>query len=71
MRSQPASQPASQPLTPEEAKSRADALGVLIRAGVSPKDAAIRVGLEGIEFTGAVPVSLRLPEQDAQVVEDR
>lgn len=71
IRSQPASQPASEVLSPEEAKARADALGVLIRAGVSPDDAARRVGLDGIDFTGAVPVSLRLPEQDARVVEER
>jgi hypothetical protein len=48
-----------------ELKAKFDALGVAIRSGVDPADAARRVGLGGLEFTGAVPVSLRLPEQDA------
>lgn len=51
-------------------KAKADAMGVLIRAGVEPDDAANRVGLAGIEFTGAVPVSLRIPQEDAAVLED-
>lgn len=42
-------------------KLQFDALGVGVRAGVDPADAAKRVGLEGIKFTGAVPSSLRLP----------
>lgn len=46
-------------------KAKADALGTLIRAGVDPQDAAREVGLDGLDFTGAVPVSLRLPESDA------
>lgn len=50
-------------------KAKADAMGVLIRAGVKPEDAAARVGLAGVEFTGAVPVSLRLPESDAAGLE--
>ncbi|TFV91395.1 hypothetical protein [Blastococcus sp. CT_GayMR16] len=50
-------------------KAKADAMGVLIRAGVEPEDAAIRVGLAGVEFTGAVPVSLRLPTADASGLE--
>lgn len=50
-------------------KAKADALGVLIRAGVDPADAATRVGLPGVEFTGAVPTSLRLPEGDAANLE--
>ncbi len=52
-------------------KEQADALGVLIRSGVDPVDAAQRVGLGGVKFTGAVPVSLRLPESEAATVEDR
>lgn len=52
------------------AKAKADALGILIRAGVDPVDAAERVGLTGIKFTGAVPVSLRLPESDATSLEN-
>jgi len=56
---------------PSEAKAKADALGVLIRAGVSPESAAAQVGLAGLDFTGAVPVSLRLPEGEAAGIEDR
>jgi hypothetical protein len=40
-------------------KATFDALGVAIRAGVEPADAARRLGLDGISFTGAMPVSLR------------
>lgn len=46
-------------------------MGVLIRSGVEPTDAAAQVGLGGVAFTGAVPVSLRLPESDASQVESR
>lgn len=45
-------------------KSKFDALGVAIRAGVEPADAANRLGLAGIRFTGGVPVSLRMPNED-------
>ena len=57
---------------PEDAatvKAKADAMGVLIRAGVDPKDAAERVGFSGLDFTGAVPTSLRLPQADASTLE--
>lgn len=53
-----------------EEKAKFDALGIAIRAGVSPESAAARLGLGEIAFTGAVPVSLRLPEQDAKVLEE-
>jgi len=53
-----------------ELKAKADALGALIRSGVDPEDAAQRVGLTGLVFTGAVPVSLRLPESDAAALEE-
>ena len=43
----------------DDLKQRADALGVMIRAGVEPKVAADLAGLPGIRFTGATPVSLR------------
>lgn len=56
-------------IDPDAAKKQFDALGVAIRAGVDPQQAAGAVGLAGIEFTGAVPTSLRLPEKDAQVLE--
>jgi len=52
-------------------KAKADALGVLIRAGVDPEEAARRVGLSGLEFTGATPVALRLPESQARSLEER
>lgn len=51
-------------------KAKADAMGVLIRSGVDPADAARRVGLDGLEFTGAIPVSLRVPSTDAVRLED-
>lgn len=47
----------------QELKAKFDALGVAIRAGVEPSDAAARLGLSGIKFTGAAPVSLR-PKDD-------
>ena len=50
-------------------KTRADAMGVLIRAGVAPANAATQVGLPDVEFTGAVPVSLRVPEKAAAALE--
>ena len=64
--------PASQPveLTPEQKKAAADALGILIRAGVDPENAASEVGLPDLEFTGAVPVALRMPEAKATALED-
>ena len=43
-------------------KDSFDALGVAIRAGVTPESAASMLGLKGIEFTGMTPVSLKLPE---------
>lgn len=52
-----------------DVKARADAMGVLIRAGVEPSEAAERVGLAGVEFTGAMPTSLRLPARDAAGLE--
>lgn len=54
---------------PAEIKGRADAMDVLIRSGVSPESAARKVGLTGVEFTGA-PVSLRLPEVEAAGLEE-
>lgn len=48
-----------------------DSLGKAIRAGVSPDDAAGRLGLDGLQFTGATPVALRLPEREAQGMEER
>lgn len=56
-------------LAPDQVKEAADAMGVLIRAGVDPEDAAQQVGLAGLKFTGAVPTSLRLPAADANQLE--
>lgn len=69
-------EPAPTPVNPDgesaaELKAKFDALGVAIRSGVDPADAARRLGLEGIEFTGATPVSLRLPEQEAAKLEEK
>ena len=50
-------------------RAKADAMGVLIRSGVKPEDAAQAVGFDRLNFTGAVPVSLRLPQGDAQKLE--
>lgn len=52
-------------------KAKFDALGVAIRAGVAHQSAAAMLGLDGVEFTGAVPVSLRLPNNDAGSLEDK
>lgn len=51
-----------------ELKLRADALGVLVRAGVDPQEAARRVGLDGIDFTGLIPTSLRDPAGDMPAI---
>lgn len=50
-------------------KAKFDALGAAIRSGVEPESAARLLGLEGLSFTGAVPVSLRVPEAAAQSLE--
>lgn len=54
----------------DELKAKFDALGAAIRAGAEPESAARMLGLDGLSFTGAVPVSLRLPQSDAQQLED-
>lgn len=54
-----------------ELQAKADALGVMIRAGIEPADAAAKTGLTGVRFTGAVPTSLRLPETDANALEGK
>lgn len=51
-------------------KARLDALGSAIRSGVKPESAAKMLGFEGLEFTGAVPVTLRLPQSEAEQLED-
>jgi hypothetical protein len=47
--------------TPDEMKQRADAMGVLIRAGVTTESAAKLAGLDGAQFLpGATPTSLKV-----------
>ena len=48
-----------------------DALGKAIRAGVDPDDAAARLGLPGLHFTGAIPVSLRVPKSEGEGLEEK
>lgn len=55
----------------EEIKTKFDALGVGIRAGADPNYVAEVLGLPNAEFTGAIPVSLRPKEADAQTLESR
>lgn len=57
-------------IDPVAVKQAADAMGVLIRSGVSAESAAAQVGLDGVQFTGAVPTSLRLPVSEAAGIED-
>src|SRR5690625_4060770 len=52
-------------------KERFEARGRAIRATVDPEDAARRVGLEGVKFTGATPVSVRPTETQARRLEER
>lgn len=52
-------------------KAKFEALGIAVRAGVDPEDAANRLGLQGVKFTGGIPVALRMPEQDAAKLEAR
>lgn len=51
-------------------RDKFDALGIAVRAGVAPDDAAARLGLDGVRFTGAAPVSLRQPESTSRQFED-
>lgn len=43
-------------------KAKFDALGVAVRAGVDPANAASLIGLGGVRFTGLQPVSLKNPD---------
>lgn len=43
-------------------KAKFDALGVAVRAGVDPANAALLIGLDGVRFTGLQPVSLKNPD---------
>lgn len=52
----------------EQIKAKADAVGVLVRAGADPEQAAIMVGLDGLTFPN-VPSTVRIPEQAATGLE--
>jgi len=56
-------------VTDAELASKFEALGQAIRSGVEPEAAAASLGLKGLKFTGAVPVTLRQPVSDAAVLE--
>lgn len=63
---------ATQPEVDYAAKKAAfDALGAGVRAGATPESVAADLGMPGLEFTGAVPVSLRVPADEAQRLEDK
>lgn len=55
----------------DQLRTQADALGLLIRAGADAGSSAAKVGLAGLEFTGAVPVTLRIPERAAAGLEEK
>lgn len=55
----------------QTAKAQLDALGVGVRAGADPDAVANRVGLTGIKFTGAIPVALRPPKDEAAALEEK
>lgn len=52
-------------------KAKFDALGAAIRSGVDPESAAAALGLSGLAFTGAIPVSLRPPAAEASKLEQQ
>lgn len=68
MRSQPASQPASESQNALEAaqvlKAKADALGVLRRAGVEASNAAALAGLENVKFIPGQPITIKAPSEE-------
>lgn len=69
--SAPASPAATGGLDTSHAKEAFDALGVAVRAGVDPQSALDVLGMPGVKLTGAVPVSLRLPEADSKALEEK
>ncbi|MGW9021274.1 hypothetical protein ACWGOE_07320 [Leucobacter chromiiresistens] len=54
-----------------EMKAKLEALGAGVRAGADPADVAERLGLSNLKFTGATPVALRLPKDEAAELEER
>lgn len=63
------SQPASQPASEDELnaanvlKAKADALGVLRRAGVDAADAARLSGLEDVKFIPGQPITIKQADE--------
>ncbi len=53
---------AMESMTPEQARAASDSLGILVRAGATPESAAEKVGLGGLTFIDAMPVTLRPSE---------
>lgn len=49
-------------------KAKAEALGILVRSGADQAEAAARAGLPGLTFPN-VPVTVRIPEQEAAGLE--
>jgi HK97 family phage portal protein len=43
----------------DELRKKAEAFGLLVRSGVDPRSAALAVGLTGLDFIDAMPVTLR------------
>lgn len=56
--------PASLRMGADGMKAKFDALGVAVRAGVDPANAASLIGLDGVRFTGLQPVSLKNPDSE-------
>jgi hypothetical protein len=52
-----------------ETKAKADAMGVLVRAGVDQAASATLVGFDGIKLSGGIPTSLRPAASDAAGLE--
>lgn len=52
-------------------KAKLDALGSGVRAGATFESLAGLLELEGVEFSGAVPVSLRLQKEDTEELEEQ
>lgn len=62
----PGSAPAEDRETGPDIKAQFDAMGMGIRSGVMPEDAATRVGLEGLKFRpGFQPITIKTPGEDA------
>lgn len=45
-------------------KSKADAMGVMIRAGVKPESAAAKVGLQGLQFYDGRPITMKYSDEE-------